>query len=221
MFKKIFDNFDDLDMDKLLEVVNLVWNNRDKIMDLVERLPELLDETGNTIESAGESAMNAAVFLTGGKDDTPSAGEVSEMAAKALDGCYRELRSVSRMLDRFGKELDDIRIPSLEPKYVEVMGIDVIGGLDFGESELFDNAADRLKGGSDRLDDISNDLRNVAKHLRNLGGALTDTGNDLNNVGVKLTQSGQTLRSWSSLGEAGEEPKRGQKPSSGGVYLDI
>lgn len=218
MFKKIFDNFDDLDMEKLLEVVNLVWNNRDKIMDLVEKLPGLLEETGNTIESAGESAVNASVFLTGGKDDTPSAGELSEMAAKALDSCYREIRSAARIMDHFGKELDDIRIPSLEPKYVEVMGMDVIGGLDFGESQLFDNAADRLKSGSDRLDEIGSDLRNVAKHLRNLGGALTDTGKDLNNVGVKLTQSGQTLRTLGNLNHGRQDQS---SSSSGGVYLDI
>lgn len=215
MFKKIWENLDDLDMEKVVEVVNLVWNNRDKILDLVERLPELLNETGNTIESAGESAIKASVFLTGGKDDTPSAGELSKLAATALERCYKEIQDVARVMDRFGQELDDIRIPSVQPKYTEVMGIDVISGIDFGESELFDNAANRLKNGSDRLTEVGNDLRNVAKHLRSLGGALTETGNDLNNVGTKLTQSGQTLRSLGHLQNDGE------KKPKGGAVLDI
>ena len=215
MFKKIWENLDDLDMEKVIEVVNLVWNNRDKIMDLVERLPELLDETGNTIESAGESAMKASLFLTGGKGDTPSAGELSQLAATALERCHKEIQDVARVMDRFGQELDDIRIPSVQPKYTEVMGIDVISGIDFGESELFDNAANRLKNGSDRLNQVGTDLRNVAKHLRSLGGALTETGNDLNNVGVKLTQSGQTLRSLGNL-----QSESGRKPT-GGAILDI
>lgn len=215
MFKKIWENLDDLDMEKMVQVMNLVWNNRDKILDLVERLPELLNETGNTIESAGESAIKASAFLTGGKDDTPSAGELSQLAATALERCFKEIQDVARVMDRFGQELDDIRIPSIQPKFTEVMGVDVISGIDFGEAELFDNAAARLKHGSDRLTEVGNDLRNVAKHLRSLGGALTETGNDLNNVGTKLTQSGQTLRSLGQLQNEG-----GKKPT-GGAVLDI
>ncbi|MCP5097779.1 MAG: hypothetical protein GY943_19705 [Chloroflexi bacterium] len=199
MFDKLFDKFDDFDMEKVMEVVNLVWNNREKFIDLIENLPKLLRETGESIESAGASAMKASSFLAGGDNDAPSAGDISEIAATALERCYRELRSAAKVMDSVGKELDAVRIPSVKPKYMEVMGHKLIGGLDIGEDGLFDNVADRLTDGSDRLDAIGKDLRLVAGNLRDLGGVLTDTGKDLNDVGVQLKQSGGTLRSLSNL----------------------
>ena len=44
MFGRLFDAMDDFDTKKVMEVVNLVWDNREQIMDLIERLPELLPE---------------------------------------------------------------------------------------------------------------------------------------------------------------------------------
>jgi hypothetical protein len=199
MFDKLFDRFEDFDVEKVVEVVNLVWNNRERFLELIDSLPKLLKETGESIESAGESAMKASVFLSGGKAGALSAGDLSEIAATALERCYKELKAAAKVMDSIGGELDDIRIPRLKPKYMELMGHKLIGGLDIGEEGLFDNAAGRLKHGSDRLDAIGTDLRLVASNLRDLGGVLTDTGKDLNDVGVQLKQSGGTLRSLSKL----------------------
>ena len=211
MFDKVFDRFGDFDFEKAIKVVDLVWDNRDKIMDLIERLPEMLSETGESMEAAGASAVKASNFLTG-SDDSPGARELSNLAAEALDRCYSELRSVARVMDKLGNEIDDIRIPSIKPEYTEIANIRVIKGIDFGESQLVDNAAERLKGGSDRLDEIGKDLRNVAVQLRKLGRGLTDTGDDLNKVGVKLAQSGTTLRSYSGVVAPKRQPAA--KPKS-------
>jgi hypothetical protein len=200
MFDKLLNRFDDFDMEKLVEVVNLVWNNREKIMDLIERLPEMLETTGDNIESAGESAVNASLFLMGDeKKDSPSAGSMSVMAAGALERCYKEIQAASKVMESLGEELDAVRIPSVKPKYIELMGNRVIGGIDFDEKGLLDDPANRLKDGSDRLQDIGKDLFEVAKNMRELGGMLTETGKDLNNVGVQLKKSGTTLRSFSDL----------------------
>lgn len=202
MFGKLFDVMDDFDTKKVMEVVNLVWDNREQIMDLIERLPELLRETGDSIESAGASAMNASAFLTGSHDDDAlSAKAMSDLAASALDRCYTQLQGVSRVMDKVGVELDELRIPTLEPSYTEVLGMNVVSGVEMGESPLLDNVADRLKGGSDSLEEIGKDLKNVANQLRKLGGALNEAGGDLNNVGVKLQQSGNTLRSMTKFGK--------------------
>lgn len=200
MFNKIFDRIDDFDMEKLVEVVNLVWNNRQKIIDLIERLPEMLRETGDNIESAGDSAVRASHFLVGdGRADGVSASKMSEMAASALERCYTELEAVARGMEQFGEDLDAIKIPRIRPKYVEVVGQRLISGVDIDEDGLLDNPAKRLKDGSSRLTDIGQDLSEVAKSMRQLGGMLTDTGKDLNNVGEKLRSSGSTLRSFSDL----------------------
>jgi|GEM_PF-4616315 len=194
MFDKILNRFEKLDMEKLVEVVNLVWNNREKIVVLLENLPTMLRETGASIESAGESAVQASRLLTG-DDDMPSAGELSRLAANALERCERELAAASKIMGSLGQEIDDVRIPSVRPKYIEVLGAQVVGGLEFGESPLVNNTAARLKSGAGRLEEIGRDLRQVATQLNRLGGALTETGGSLNNVGVQLKQSGVTLRS--------------------------
>lgn len=199
MFNKLLDRFDDFDVEKVMEVVNLVWNNREKFLDLIENLPQLLQDTGENIESAGASAMKAGVFLSGDKKGAPSAGQISELAAKALESCQDEIRAAAKIMENLGQELDDIRIPSIRPKYMELMGNKIISGLDIGEEGLLDNAANRFQHGSDRMEKIGKDLRLVATNLRELGGVLTDTGKDLNNVGVRLKQSGGTLRSLGDL----------------------
>ncbi|WP_420630796.1 hypothetical protein [Candidatus Leptofilum sp.] len=199
MFDKLFDKFDDIDMKKLVEVVNLVWNNREKFIDLVENLPTLLDNTGSSIESAGTSAVKASAFLSGDKKGSPSAGEVSKIAATALDRCQDELAEAAKIMASLGKQLDAVRIPSVKPKYIEVLGSRVVSGLEFGEEGILDNAADKLTDGSSRLKQIGVDLRLVSKNLRELGGALTETGKDLNNVGLQLKESGGTLRSLSKF----------------------
>ncbi|MBK7895734.1 MAG: hypothetical protein WAS33_17645 [Candidatus Promineifilaceae bacterium] len=199
MFDKLFDKFDDIDMKKLIEVVNLVWNNREKFIDLVENLPTLLDNTGSSIQSAGTSAVKASAFLSGDKKGSPSAGEVSELAATALDRCQDELAEAAKIMASLGKQLDAVRIPSVKPKYIEVLGSRVVGGIEFGEEGILDNAADKLTDGSSRLKQIGVDLRLVSKNLRELGGALTETGKDLNNVGLQLQESGGTLRSLSKF----------------------
>lgn len=196
MFNRMFDMLDDFDTKKVMEVVNLVWNNRERFVDLIENLPELLRNTGDSIESAGQSAVKASLFLTGGdKDGLVSAREISDLAANALERCNRELKSVAETMDGLGQEIDDVQLPTMQPTYTEIMGINVMSGVEFEEYPMLDNAANRLKHGSDRLEDIGKDLEQVAKYLRQLGGALTETGGDLNNVGVQLKQSGEMLRS--------------------------
>lgn len=193
MFDKWMGKLDDFDFDRVKEVVNLVWNNREKLMDLLENLPELLRDTGESIESAGESAVKASNFLAG--DDGANAGEMSKLASKALDSCTKEVAAAARIMASLGDELDAIRIPSIKPKYIDVLGSKVVGGLDFGEEGIMDNAAERLKNGAERLTDISSDLQKVSVNIRELGSALTEAGKDLNNVGVQLKQSGGKLRS--------------------------
>ena len=195
MFGKMFNAFDDFDTKKVMEVVNLVWDNRERIMDLIERWPELLRETGDSIESAGLSAMNASAILTGANEDSVSASYMSEVAANALERCHTEIQGVARVIDTLGTELDELRVPTLEPIYTKVLGMNVVSGVEMGKLQLLDNAADRLKGGSDRLEEIGKELERVAVQLRKLGGAINEAGHDLNNVGSKLQQSGKTLRS--------------------------
>lgn len=197
MFKKVFDRFDDFDFEKMKTVVELVWDNRERIMDIIERLPQMLEETGDNIESAGSSAIRASAVLTGGQNGKGGATMLSKTAANALDRMETELGEAAEIMADVGREIDRIRIPSFRPKRTEVMGINVISGFDIDEHPMVDNAAKRLKEGSQRMTEIAKDLKLVAENLRDLGSSLTETGDDLNNVGNKLVKSGQTLRGFS------------------------
>ncbi len=90
---KVLDVFWD-QRDQLTEVVRLVSTNKDQLTrlivfmrdhgdDLVEmvgRLPELLGHAGSGIEAAGAAAQTASRFLSGA-DDSMGADSVFEMAA--------------------------------------------------------------------------------------------------------------------------------------------
>ena len=67
MLGKILDNFDDFDVEKVMNVVNMVWENRERFMEIVEKLPQMLQDTGDSIDAAGESALAASSLLLGDK----------------------------------------------------------------------------------------------------------------------------------------------------------
>ena len=201
------------DREKIIEAVDLVWENRDqltqvlefvrdnkdRIIGMLDDLPEMLGKTGGYIEAAGASAIKASAFLTGENDDDDSisAHDLAELAANALERCYTELQSAATIVDGLGSQLDGITIPSIKPEYIEVMGFNVIGGIELGESNLIDDAGEQLRNGSDRLKEVGKDLSTVAIHMRKLGAALTETGGDLKSVGGQLQQSGGMLRTLS------------------------
>lgn len=194
MLNQLLQAFEGLDSEKIMEAVNLVLNNRDKIMNLIEKLPDLLRDTGNTIEAAGQSATRASLVLTG-DGQTQGIDDLARLAASALDSCRQELQSVAGTMSRLGQEIDKIRIPTVQPKFIDVVGLKVVGGLEFGESQLVNDAANRLQQESNRLEQIGNNLQTVADQLRALGKAMDQTGRDLNNVGRQLEQGGRTLHS--------------------------
>lgn len=203
MFDDIFDRlgFGDVDTKKLMDAVNFVWNHREQISDLIERLPTLLNETGNNIEAAGASAVKASAFLTGKGTKDGGVKHMAAVAAEALDDGQRELGEVAEMLGRIGEELDRINIPNISPKFTNVAGFNVMSGLDIGHNALFDDVTDRMKGGSDRLTAMSKNLQTVSVQLREMGDLLQGMGGDLDRVGGQLQNSGKTLKSLGNLGD--------------------
>ena len=192
--------------DHITDVVGFINENREKLGDLMERLPELLSHTGEGIETAGLSAVRASTLLTGkaaagsrakaakGDDQIISAYEMTGMAALALERCNLQLEHVAALIQELGDKVDDIRIPSFNPRYTEVMGFNVMTGIDLEETALTDNMADRMRNGADRLSEISDDFSNVSVQFRKLGAMLVHTGDNLSSVGEQLQSSGRTLR---------------------------
>lgn len=189
-------NFVRDNQEMLLQVLHFVQNQRERLLDMLDNLPELLGQTGICIEAAGNSALRASTFLTGsdGDPDSLSANDLANVAALVLERCQSEIQNAAQIMKVVGNEVDGLTIPSISPKYSEVMGFNVISGLEIGDEPLIDDAAGRLRRGSDRLDLIGSELQTFAIQMRKLGSALTDVGNNLNEVGEQLTTSGGTLR---------------------------
>lgn len=238
------------DREKIGEAVNLVWGNRERllqvldyvqdnqelltsvlafvrdqrehILNLIEQLPTLLHQTGDTIEAAGQSAMRAASFLTGadGDPNSLSARDLAEIVAKVLESCQDEIRAAAGVMQTFSKEVDGLTIPSVEPQFTEVMGFNVISGLEIGENPLVEDAGERLRRGSVRLTDMGKQFDTFADQMRKLGKSLTAAGDSLNEVGAQLASSGGTLRSLA--GGTGKAPvkiptKKAPSPSFSGL----
>lgn len=202
------------DRDKISDTANLVWENRDAITDVIEffgenkdailgiirELPDLLADTGNGIARAGESAIAASGFLLGTDGEEGAVIEITEFAAEALARCVEQLDNAVGVLGRAGEEIDKIGIPTVDPKFTEVVGFKVVTGLDFGTSPIAGGVSDRMRDGAGNLASIAEDFGVVAEQLKRLGSRLNDTGSDLNNVGGLLQETGTTMTSLASLG---------------------
>ncbi len=186
--------------DELLDVVDWFKDHKDSVMDLLSKLPDLVSSAGSGIANAGEAAVSAAKFLVGGDgDDEFSASDLARTAADALDRCREELADAQDLIRRLGDEVDEITVPSVKPKFVKIAGLNVIAGLDIGQSNLADDAANKIRGGADRLAGVGEGLETVSDQLRKLGGAVTEAGGKLQSVGGFLETSGTQLSGLTSM----------------------
>lgn len=182
--------------DQITGVLDFVERNKDRLLDLADRLPELLRGAGSGLETAGLGAVRASALLTGkGEEDGAiSAYELTGMAALALERCNLQLEQVAALIQDLGEKIDAIRIPSINPTFTEFMGHRVMTGLGLQEDALADDVAARFRDGAGRLSEISDDFSDVAVRLTALGASLTHSGRNLDAVGRKLQDSGHTLR---------------------------
>ncbi len=229
----IFDSLDGLDVGKVKEVVETIWDDRDKLGEVVElvwsnkdrlvpvldwvnehgddllhlmrQLPDILGRAGHGLADAGESAIGAASWLIGQSDD--GVGEVIEIAAKALEACWGELDDVAKLLGHIGNHVDGVSIPTVSTTHTEVLGMNVITGVDIGSRDLFDGAADQLRGGAERISGVATGLTTLAQQLRSVAVRVVDAGGDLETVGTQLMTSGSSL-----VAMSGGAPRTPAKP---------
>jgi hypothetical protein len=157
----------DIDVRQLTKVVQLVWTNRDELVDLVTRLPTLLGDAGEQMQAAGEGAVTAGRFLT---DDVPA---FTSSAADALDACHAQLERVAGLLGELGRLLGSLPL-------IGDVASPVTDGLD---------AVSKVAG---NLDEVALQLRGLGGTLASVGQGLGTMGGSLHGGGVALaTLSGR------------------------------
>jgi hypothetical protein len=93
--------------------VDWVWDNRDEMVDLLQRLPDLLGKTGENLALAGDGAVRASALLTGENGD--SVGGSLSLGAVGLETIGLELgkaalrfRGTGVQITGAGQELADV-----------------------------------------------------------------------------------------------------------------
>jgi len=176
------------------KAIKWLWDHGDQLAPLLDTLPQILHAAGAGMEMAGQGAINAGHLLEGGGGVPVNARQAVEAAADAVDSCCQQVLLVKGFVKSAGDEIDKVKVPTVEPTFVTVLGTQVVSGLTFGNASLFGLVADALQDGSSKLNLAAQQLQTQATQLHNLSDALNDAGADLGTLGTRLKQSGQTLQ---------------------------
>jgi ABC-type transporter Mla subunit MlaD len=151
----------DLDVDRVRDVVDLVWDNKDELLALVSTLPGLLGDVGEHMQSAGDGAARAGAFL---KDDVQ---ELTTKAADTLIDSQARLEAIGKALDGLGDLLD--KVPLLgDAGDVLSDGLNALSGV----VDDVDEVARQVRALGDRLGDVGGDLDGMGSSLQGGGAAL-------------------------------------------------
>ncbi|MGB8218027.1 MAG: hypothetical protein WCE94_12070 [Candidatus Methanoperedens sp.] len=168
----------------LFDAIKFLWSD----------WPGILLDAGNGIETAGISAINTSYFIKGGGNVQVNACEMVDVTADAIKECYQLLENAATLIDKSGQEIDIIKVPTVSASYINILGHDVVSGLNFGNTSLFGNVATGLKNGAADLNTVGMKLQIAESHLRQLKDALNQAGTDLNTAGTALKDGGQKLK---------------------------
>ena len=91
----------------------------------------------NGLAEAGAQAANAAHALVG---DNGEGGAKRALVggADVMGAAKDQLAKAAGLLSGLAVELNDIGVPSIEPKYTKVAGVNVISGVDIGSHKLLE-----------------------------------------------------------------------------------
>ncbi|MBL8774520.1 MAG: hypothetical protein JNK12_01260 [Acidimicrobiales bacterium] len=158
-----------------------VLDHRADLTELVQALPRVLDQVGDTLRAAGGGASDAAELLAG--KEGGSAQTLTAAAAAAITSSTRELAAITKVLGDIGDKLDAV--------------------------PLIDDVASTIGDGVERVEAIVAQLDDVADQLGGLGRQLGATGKGLGVAGVNLAKGGEALNGFAS-GTSGGAAKQGR-----------
>lgn len=202
----VFDN-----KDALGDAIEFVRDIDDKVLALVKSLPATLAGLGEGLANAGEQAHQAAAALLG-SDGESGAFAVVDHGANLLGGVTEQLNGAVSLLSGVADDVGKVGIPSIEPRFSEVLGFKVISGVEMDTTPVLSGPAEKLKAGVDSVGSVSENLSGLAEDLAKLAGALTSIGRALDGLGNGLEGSGSTISSLmgapSSNGDGGKPPAK-------------
>ncbi len=202
--------------DGLMQAVDFIAEHGEGLIDLLGRLPDILDRAGEALGTAAEAAIEASSFLTAG--DGLDADDIAGSAGMAMAVCQEHLSAVAGLLDRVGNELAGINVPAFDIERSEVMGLSVVSGIDVTSNRVAAGAARDVKAGARQLSEVAEALAAAGDGLGRLQSNLGAAGTRINSLAADVEASGLALTELSGGGAKKRTSRtrkaKAQKPSS-------
>lgn len=157
-----------MDVKKLQQVVDLVWENRDEIVGsakLAKEIPELVRTLAAGLSEAGTQARAAGLALVG---DDGASGATARLGSSAST-----VGSIAENLSGIAKFVADA---ADDVKAVPLMG---------GPAKQLNAAAKKIEGTTGDLGGLADDLVQLSEILGTVGAALARLGDSLDQSGAK------------------------------------
>lgn len=200
--------------DGLMQAVDFITDHGEDLIDLLGRLPDILDRAGEALGTAAEAAVDASSFLTAG--DGLDADDIAGSAGKAMAVCQEHLSSVAKLLERVGDELGGIKVPAFDIERSEVMGLSVVSGIDVKTNRVAAGAARDVQASASQLAEVADALAAAGDGLGRLQSNLGAAGSRINALASDVEASGLALTELSgSSTTSRRQPKRkAKKPAA-------
>ncbi len=160
---------------------------------LLKKLPDILDSLGSGVADAGEQAQKAALTLLG-DDGKGGAQATLNHGAGMLGAITEQLGNAAEMLADVAEDVGKVGIPSIDPKFTEVLGLKVISGVDIETTSILAGQAGKLKDGATTVGYVTENLADLAKDLGSIADVLGKVGDALGNLGSRLGDSGGQIK---------------------------
>ena len=157
-----------LDIKKVQQVVDLVWDNKDELANsakFAKEIPDFIRTLASGLSEAGDQARTAGLALVG-TDGTSGATTRLSSSATTLGSIAENLTRVAAFV---ADAADDV-------EKVPMMG---------GPAKQLGGAAKTIRETTSGLGGLADDLVSLAEILGNVGAALSKLGDSLDSSGSK------------------------------------
>ena len=186
-------------MASIFEVLKLIWQRKDDLARFLDRLPALLRDAGEGIETAGDTTRLVGQYMRGGQSAPVNARQIMTQTANYFEGGRTIVRTAAQVIGQAADVLGSIQVPVLEIDNdvidLGVMGKwNVVKSISVENKRLLQPASDLLDSGSDQLNDLGQNLKDIAEQLDALAAWFDSAGREMDKAGLKLIDGGKALQ---------------------------
>lgn len=179
---------------EFFHLIRNIWEKRDQLAEMYEKIPDALTKAGQQIEEAGTGCVTVSHYLHGGGGVQFNASAAIATSGNVINEASTKITHVAMVLSTIAVVLDSIKVPVLKMDYVEVLGIKVVKDVAIVKESILKGVADEIREVRSDLNDFGNQLSTAADQLETVSDALDKAGDRVESLGVKLQTGGQRLQ---------------------------